>query len=107
MSQTSIRCRDLTRLILCALTASDPLGQRVSSEENQKANASLWEDLQDFKKTAKIDGRFEVNLFHGAGFLDDGTNWEEKVFYFGRNVYEDQSLESKLLDFVESNFPSP
>merc|ERR1712038_1805658 len=92
---------------LFAFSATDPLGQQASPEENRKQNACLWKDLLHFKKTAELRNNHEVFLFHGAGFIDDGSNWTEKVYddHFEKNG--ELVSETLLFDFVESNFPCP
>ena len=94
-------------MFLFALTANDPLGQRVSSEENKKANDSLWQDLLEFKRRTELKNRYEILPFHGAGFLDNGTDWKERKFYFEFCNADKILYDEKLSEFVESNFPSP
>ena len=92
---------------LFAFSATDPLGQQVSPEENRKQNACLWKDLLHFKKTAELRSNHEVFLFHGAGFIDDGSNWTEKVYDGDFEKNGELVSETRLFDFVESNFPCP
>ena len=91
-------------MLLFAFSATDPLGQQVSPEENRRMNASLWKDLLEFKKTTEMKKEHEVFLFHGAGFIDDGTDWIGKRYKLD---YQENEDESHLFDFVESNFPYP
>ena len=99
-------CRECN-MFLFALTANDPLGQKVSSEENKKANDSLWQDLLEFKRTTELNDVHEILLFHGAGFLDNGTDWKEKRFYFEFHNADNIFSDEKLSEFIETNFPSP
>ena len=91
-------------MLLFAFSATDPLGQQVSPEENRRQNALLWQDLLDFKTATEKGNQHEVFLFHGAGFIDDGSDWLQKSYHFDnqKNVSE-----SYLFDFVESHFPCP
>ena len=91
-------------MLLFAFSATDPLGQQVSPEENRKQNALLWQDLLEFKKATENGNQHEVFLFHGAGFIDDGSDWLQKNYHFND---EENISESYLFDFVESNFPCP
>ena len=111
MHQKSSECpqndQNLDEKLLFALTANDPMGLRVSSEDNRKANASLWQELQEFKRNTEGYGHNQIFVFPGAGFLDDGTDWEKERFYFEYNSMKTQSYERKIIDFLESNFPFP
>ena len=91
-------------MLLFAFSATDPLGQQVSPEENRRQNALLWQDLLEFKTATEKGNQHEVFLFHGAGFIDDGSDWLQKSYHFDD---EENISESYLFDFVESNFPCP
>ena len=91
-------------MLLFAFSATDPLGQQVSPEENRRQNALLWQDLLEFKTATEKGNLHEVFLFHGAGFIDDGSDWLQKSYHFSN---QQNVSESYLFDFVESNFPCP
>ena len=91
-------------MLLFAFSATDPLGQQVSPEENRRQNALLWQDLLEFKTATEKGDQREVFLFHGAGFIDDGSDWLQKSYHFSN---QENVSESYLFDFVESNFPCP
>ena len=67
----------------------------------------MWQELLELKKTAEELNYHELFFFHGAGFLDDGTDWEEKIFYLECPDNDKYFSETQLNEFVESNFPSP
>ena len=86
-------------MLLFAFSATDPLAQQVSPEENCRQNALLWQDLLEFKKATENGNQHEVFLFHGAGFIDDGSDWLQKHYHFND---EENISECYLFDFVES-----